>query len=134
MEAKLRLLEERVERAEILFSKIQKKVGKQSSNSQDEDSKDTLQVTRVKQDLKNRNVFTCRFVRVVGDYYERPLEFRASLLNCQTSQLCKSIVFENTACDHTNIDDRTNSRFYCVITQYEGTSPFEIYLHINMSF
>jgi len=90
------------------------------SSSHFETTTTTEQIKRVKQDLLKRNVFTCRFVKVVGDYYERPLEFRASLLTCQTSQLCKSIVFENTACDHDNIDDRTNSRFYCVIVQYEA--------------
>jgi hypothetical protein len=74
----------------------------------------------VKKDLFNRNIFSYRFVRVPSDYYDQPLSYRANLLNCETHQLCKSIVFENTACDHDRIDDITNSKYYLVIIQYEG--------------
>lgn len=120
LENRLASLLHRIEAAEHWLLKLE---GKNTNGTQQNDS-DTLgdseQVAKVKNDLLRRNVFTCRFVRVVGDYYERPLDFRASLLSCHTSQLCKSIVFENTACDHENIDDRTNSRYYCIIVQYEA--------------
>ena len=42
------------------------------------------------------------------------------LLGSSTSQLCKTIVFENLACTRDDCAEATNSRFYCVIVQYEA--------------
>ncbi len=75
-------------------------------------------VARVERDLVLKYVYNFSFLTVSPNYYEFTLAERASILNCNVPQLCKSIIFENTMCDHNNIDDPTNSRFYCVIIQY----------------
>lgn len=78
-------------------------------------------VERVKNDLWRKKVYSSIFVKVSADYYENSLETRAKILNCHVSQLCKSIIFENTAwCKEKDIDDPTNSRYYLVLVQYEG--------------
>ena len=33
-------------------------------------------------------------------------------------QMCKSMVMENTVCEHTDCSDPTNSRYYVVVVQY----------------
>jgi hypothetical protein len=63
-------------------------------------------------------------VRVVKDYYSQSLQARAHILKAaSTFQLCKTIVMENknfvqesTATDELDI---TNSRYYCIVIQYE---------------
>ena len=87
--------------------------------SKNQDSVSTS-LKRVKDDLLKKNIYSASFIKVVGNYYEESLEYRASLLKCATNQLCKSIILENTSCDHENISDVSNSRFYCVILQYES--------------
>ncbi len=77
-------------------------------------------VDRVKQDLMSRAVYSASFITVQSDYYDLTLDQRANLLKGSVPQLCKSIIFENTACEHYDCSDPTNSRFYCVITQYVG--------------
>lgn len=75
-------------------------------------------VWRVKYDLLKRNVYSYKFITVPSNYYGLSLEERAKLLGCGEKQLCKSIIFENTAIDNERVNDFTNSRFYCVIVQY----------------
>ena len=76
-------------------------------------------VQRVKVDLLNRKIYTGRFSNVPTNYYEWSLEERAKFLSCDVSQLCKSIIFENTLHDDSTVKDlRNNSKYYCVITQY----------------
>jgi hypothetical protein len=77
---------------------------------------------RVQRALLQQSIYSAKLVKVPSHYYELSLQDRASLLQVSSSQLCKSIIFENTACDHYRIDDPTNSRYYCVIVQYEGKS------------
>lgn len=80
-------------------------------------------VDRVKKDLSKKNVFSSVLVKVAANYYEKSLLERAKTLNCFVSQLCKSIIFENTAWyGESDIDDPTNSRYYLVLVQYEGRS------------
>jgi hypothetical protein len=87
-------------------------------------------VDRVKQDLIRRGVYSASFITVQSDYYDLTLDQRAGLLKGVAPQLCKSIIFENTACDHNDCSDPTNSRYYCVIIQYIGklsaTRPFQL--------
>ncbi len=86
-------------------------------------------IAKVQADLDSRNVFTSEFCIVPVDYYERTLEERAMLLKAKsTSQLCKSIVFENVNYKKSNnlagqsfateYSDVSNSRYYCVVVQY----------------
>lgn len=75
-------------------------------------------VKRVRRDLLAKNVYAFNFYTVPSHYYDLTLEQRAELLQCNVPQLCKSIIFENTMCDHNNIDDITDSKYYCVVIQY----------------
>lgn len=77
-------------------------------------------ISRVKREIFDKSVLGNKFVTVPRNYYHLSLQDRASLLRAVPSQLCKSIIFENTACEHVNFTDKTYSRYYCVIIQYEG--------------
>lgn len=77
-------------------------------------------VAVVKADLARRQVFTSRFFTTPANYYDLTLEQRAQLLSGNESQLCKSIIFENLACDHQSCEDPTNPRYVLVIVQYIG--------------
>lgn len=83
-------------------------------------------VERVKIDLQRKKAYSSRLVTVPTNYYDLSLSERANLLGVNTSQLCKSIVFENTACDHYNTSDASYSRYYCVIIQYEAKFDAEL--------
>jgi prolyl-tRNA editing enzyme YbaK/EbsC (Cys-tRNA(Pro) deacylase) len=84
-------------------------------------------IDRVKSDLESRGVFTGIFRTVPEDYYSKPLEGRAQILNTTTiHSLCKTIVFENVnyrrnshaRCDESDYSDISNSKYYCVVVQY----------------
>jgi hypothetical protein len=80
---------------------------------------------RIKRDLATKKVYSAVFVKVEADYYEKTLVMRANILKCDVQQLCKSIIFENTAWTSDNenendVKDPTNSQFYLVLVQYEG--------------
>jgi hypothetical protein len=77
-------------------------------------------VQRVKAALMEKRIYATKFVTVQPDYYDLTLEQRAELLGCTVPQLCKSIIFENTMHDPSVVDPITNSKYYCVITQYTG--------------
>ena len=79
-------------------------------------------VERIKRALLEKHVFSGKFVTVQEGYYDLTLEQRAELLKCTVPQLCKSIIFENTMHDPSVEDSVTNSKYYCVITQYKGNS------------
>ena len=89
-------------------------------------------IDRIKRDLVEKKVYSAVFVRVGADYYEKTLAMRASILKCDVQQLCKSIIFENTAwmSDNGNgIMDPTNSQFYLVLVQYEGDDHFCLFVN-----
>lgn len=88
------------------------------------EARQTNPVGRVKAALLAKSIYSGKFVKVQPGYYDLTLDARAGLLKCIVPQLCKSIIFENTMHDSTVINHRTNSKFYCVITQYTGN-----YLH-----
>lgn len=75
-------------------------------------------IERVKRDLKQREVFSYAMKRVPADYYDRPIEYRAEILQSSVPQLCKSILLMNTACKHDSTEDPTDSKYYCLIIQY----------------
>ena len=80
-------------------------------------------VNRVSNDLLAKKVYSSTFIKVADGYYNRTLSERAKILMCSTLQLCKSIIFENTAWvqeSDDQIGDVTNSRFYLVLVQYSG--------------
>ncbi|KAJ1438173.1 hypothetical protein B484DRAFT_324250 [Ochromonadaceae sp. CCMP2298] len=103
-EDRLSALLRRVEAAEQRVAKLE------------EQASDPVQ--RVKTDLRRCKVFSAQFRTMPSTYYDLSLDQRACLLNCTMAQLCKSIIFENTAHDATVVDPVTNPKFVCVITQY----------------
>ena len=74
---------------------------------------------RVKQDLKNKHMYTFIFKTVPSDYYSKSLLYRSQLLKCSTAQLCKSIVLHNTSYDESMTKSFLNTPYYCIILQYE---------------
>eukprot|EP01029_Cantina_marsupialis_P009557 TRINITY_DN222085_c0_g1_i1.p1 TRINITY_DN222085_c0_g1~~TRINITY_DN222085_c0_g1_i1.p1 ORF type:complete len:214 (+),score=55.21 TRINITY_DN222085_c0_g1_i1:80-643(+) len=78
---------------------------------------DSESVLRVKADLESKGLEPKLFMAEPG-YYDRTLEERANMLECETSQLCKTIVMKNTKCVNKHCDDKTNSQYYMVIVQY----------------
>lgn len=90
---------------------------------------------RVRRYLRRQKVFNAVLIRVPSDYYSFDLYARASLISLggggihvDACQLCKSIVFENTMWLPTaGLDvDVTNSRYYCVVVQYEAKFDAEL--------
>jgi hypothetical protein len=76
-------------------------------------------IKKVKDALITKKLqYVSKFVKVPQDYYNRTMAERAIILNANIEQLCKSLIFENTYCDHNNCDDITNSRYYLVVVQY----------------
>ncbi|DAZ96593.1 TPA: hypothetical protein N0F65_000159 [Lagenidium giganteum] len=77
-------------------------------------------VERVRAHLLKARVSSAALKLASADYYSWKLAERAQFLGCQVPQLCKSIVMENTACTNDGIADPRNSRYYCVILQYNS--------------
>lgn len=44
----------------------------------------------------------------------------SAFLQCSVPHLCKSIIVENTACTNEGVEDPLNSRYYCVVVQYNS--------------
>lgn len=109
-------LEERV-------SVLENKLSKTHDNKVTKDDEQDIGEQKVVADLLNHRIYCFRMIRVPSFYYDKDLAYRASLLKAHTSQLCKSIIFENSWFDPNlaNGDfDRSYSRYYLVILQYEG--------------
>jgi len=72
---------------------------------------------------------------VPHDYYDGPLEQRAKTLGANSvSQLCKTIVFENVAHQSDfSYSDITDSRYYCVVVQYEAKIDLELVTKLIIS-
>ena len=87
---------------------------------------------KIQNDLFHKDIWHYKFYRVPKNYYDLSLPERASLLGGNATQLCKSIIFENTACSHDRFDDVTDSRYYLVIVQYMS-KPFSLRFIYNLS-
>ncbi|GAB9471263.1 hypothetical protein Gpo141_00008483 [Globisporangium polare] len=81
---------------------------------------DQQSVARVKQHLREAKLSSACLKTAPDAYYSWLLPQRAAFLGCQVPHLCKSIIVENTACANAGIEDPRNSRFYCVILQYNS--------------
>jgi hypothetical protein len=106
--ARLLALQTRAAKIEELLEKIEKDIAAENPCS------------RIKADLLYFSLLSFRFWHVPINYYDMTLALRAQFLGCNVSQLCKTIVFENVACNHRTTTDVSNSKFYCVIVQYIG--------------
>jgi prolyl-tRNA editing enzyme YbaK/EbsC (Cys-tRNA(Pro) deacylase) len=73
---------------------------------------------RVRQHALSVRIFSAVFKWVPPDYYERPLHARATLLSCKESQMCKSMVMENTAIAADCSAEEAKLRYVVVVVQY----------------
>ena len=77
-------------------------------------------VARVRRHAVSAFVFSAVFKWVPPDYYDRPLAARAELLGCRESQMCKSMVMENTALTPGCSAEEQNLRYVVVVVQYSA--------------
>ncbi|KAG6957349.1 hypothetical protein JG687_00010043 [Phytophthora cactorum] len=77
-------------------------------------------VKRVKKHLQREKLVSAALKTAPSDYYAWTLAQRAKLLGCEVPHLCKSIIVENVACVNSGIEDPLNSRYYCVVLQYNS--------------
>jgi prolyl-tRNA editing enzyme YbaK/EbsC (Cys-tRNA(Pro) deacylase) len=92
-------------------------------------------ISKVENDLVTKQVYNSQFKVVPSDYYSKSLDDRSSILNANCAdELCKTIVFENVHYKRTSGDqhilddcfDVTNSRYYCVVVQYNAKIDTEL--------
>ncbi|CAI5743484.1 unnamed protein product [Peronospora destructor] len=81
---------------------------------------DLERVKRVKKHLQREKLTSAVLKTVPSDYYSWSLDQRAKLLGCEVSHLCKSIIMENVAYFDNGVEDPLNSRYYCVVLQYNS--------------
>ena len=94
--------------------------------------------TRLSLELTERGITSYRFRRAPADYYEQSLEYRKQVLGAEsTSQLCKSLVLENTRARSAAADAQHAARYFCVVIQVYNNShilnrklPQSLRLHI----
>ncbi|TMW59480.1 hypothetical protein Poli38472_004549 [Pythium oligandrum] len=77
-------------------------------------------VRRVQQHLQRAKLSSAFLKTAPGDYYSWKLEQRGEFLQCSVPHLCKSIIVDNTACTNAGMEDPLNSRYYCVVLQYNS--------------
>lgn len=79
------------------------------------------QMSRARSAVIKSNCTSAVWKFVPSDYYAYDLEKRRQTLGATTTfQLCKSMLMENIKCDNSDCTDRTNSRYYLVVVQYEA--------------
>ncbi|KAE8887624.1 hypothetical protein PF005_g3436 [Phytophthora fragariae] len=77
-------------------------------------------VKRVKQHLQREKLASAALKTAPSDYYQWTLAQRGELLGCAVPHLCKSIIVENVAYTNSGVEDPLNSRYYCVVLQYNS--------------
>lgn len=102
------------------LSSLLDRIAAAERNLNDLEEKFNDPVERVKRSLLSKKIYSAKFDTVHSAYYDLTLEQRAELLSCTVPQLCKSIIFENKEHDPSVVDSYSNSKYYCVITQYTG--------------
>eukprot|EP00735_Rhodelphis_limneticus_P013551 TRINITY_DN735_c0_g1::TRINITY_DN735_c0_g1_i1::g.18433::m.18433 TRINITY_DN735_c0_g1::TRINITY_DN735_c0_g1_i1::g.18433 ORF type:complete len:491 (+),score=97.73,SAM_2/PF07647.12/2.2e-15,SAM_2/PF07647.12/6e+03,SAM_1/PF00536.25/7.6e-15,tRNA_edit/PF04073.10/1.5e-07,Ste50p-SAM/PF09235.5/1.9e-05,SAM_PNT/PF02198.11/4.6e-05,SAM_PNT/PF02198.11/1.8e+03,Herpes_BLLF1/PF05109.8/0.18,Herpes_BLLF1/PF05109.8/38 TRINITY_DN735_c0_g1_i1:77-1549(+) len=75
---------------------------------------------RLRAECEKLSIGSGRFRRVPQDYYSRTLDERRAILNAANcSQLCKTMVVENTSwTPNASVDPKFNSRHYAIVIQY----------------
>lgn len=91
-----------------------------------------LNVARVRRSLYEKKIFGAVLTKVPENYYAQTLKERADILKASsTSQLCKTIVLENTAKGSPDskpfdLSDLTDPKYVAVIVQYEAKIDTDI--------
>ncbi|TDH74169.1 hypothetical protein CCR75_001130 [Bremia lactucae] len=81
---------------------------------------DLKRIKRVNLHLQHGKLSSAALKTVPSDYYSWSLAQRASVLGCKIPHLCKTIIMENIACINSGNEDPLNSRYYCVVLQYNS--------------
>ncbi|CAI5728394.1 unnamed protein product [Peronospora farinosa] len=76
---------------------------------------DLERVKRVKKHLEREKLTSAVLKTTPSDYYSW-----RNYLGCAIPHLCKSIIMENVAYLDNNVEDSLNSRYYCVVVQYNS--------------
>ena len=87
-----------------------------------------LNVNRVRRSLQEKQVLTFTMKKVPTEYYSLSLAERAKILQAASvSQLCKTIVLENTLWedDGSKALDLSNARYVALVLQYEAKMDTE---------
>ena len=80
----------------------------------DETNNDTI--SKIVNELNNKELNSYRLIRAPSDYYQKPLEYRRQCLNApDVKYLCKSLLMKNTKATVNDCSDPTNSLYYIVI-------------------
>ena len=122
--SRMQALTGRLDSAELRLSKLI------SAKAEDSKPITITSVERVRKHLYSLGLYSVQFIKVPKNYYDYSLDERATLLNAKVPQLCKSIILENTACSHNSCNDPSDSRYYCVIIQYQGLYYISVILSI----
>ncbi|CEG41799.1 proline-trna ligase associated domain containing protein [Plasmopara halstedii] len=77
-------------------------------------------ICRVKAHLQSLKLTSAALKTAPSDYYAWSLAQRADYLGCNIPHLCKSIIVENVANPQSGVEDPLNSRYYCVVLQYNS--------------
>ena len=74
----------------------------------------------VTNDLIKQGLSSFNFFHTEKNYYGTSLSARANFLHANVCQLCKTVLFENTLTTSTSKRDISDSKYYCVVVQYQA--------------
>jgi len=116
-----------LERLSLAESRLRKVEDTIANANHDDCDNTNNNIDRIRSDIIKKQIYSYNFLKVSNDYYQLSLQERANQLKCSIPQLCKSILFENTAYYSEPAKsvsngqfDVTNSQYYLVIVQYIG--------------
>ena len=76
---------------------------------------------RLQKECDALGLSSAHFWRVRGDYYEQPLEWRRDVLGAKSvTQLCKSMIMENTKLTAEEAQAAGRVKYVCIVLQYAG--------------
>ena len=79
---------------------------------------------RLQAEVAKLGITTSKFWRVRSDYYDQALEWRRDVLGAaSTTQLCKSMIMENTKVGDLSFEEvmsKGRVKYVCVVLQYAG--------------
>ena len=133
------MMEALLERLSLAESRLRKVEDTIANANHDDCDNANNNVDRIRSDIIKKQIYSYNFLKVSNDYYQLSLQERANQLKCSIPQLCKSILFENTAYysepakESRSVSngqfDVTNSQYYLVIVQYIG--EFVNFINVN---
>ena len=87
----------------------------------------------VTSDLIKQGVSAFKFFSTEKNYYDTSLSARANYLNAEVKQLCKTVLFENTLNISKSTQDASDSKYYCVVVQYQAKIDVDLLRDVIIS-